>query len=149
MNAPDLVAGVDGAAASPLAPPAVASVRTFAGFRVRTLVIAGLCAALALWNVWLTVRVHQLQSREIVSVSLVGLVTDFVRNEARSGSTPEQATLRTKVYLDATQAAMKGLARDGKIVILSEAVAGNSVPDYTPAVKAAVDAKLKELGNGR
>lgn len=149
MSAPDLAVGPEGTAASSATMAGAAPERTFAGFSVKSLAIAGLCAALAIWNLWLTVRVHELQTREIVSVSLVGLVTDFVRAEARSGSTPEQATVRTKVYLDATQAAMKGLARDGKVVLLSEAVAGNSVPDYTPAVKAAVDAKLKELGNGR
>lgn len=123
--------------------------RTFAGLPLSTLLVGAVALALLLWNAWLTVQVHRLQDREIVSVSLARIVGDFVQSEARAGGSPEQAALRTKVYIDATQAAMKGLARDGKVVLLSEAVAGNSVPDLTPAVKKAVDDKMKELANAR
>lgn len=111
--------------------------------------LAAAVAGLLLWNGWMTRELLDIRSREIVSVSLASIIGGFVQSEARAATTPEQSALRTRAYIAATQAAMKSLARDGKIVLLSEAVAGESVPDYTPAVRKAVDAKVAELTDGK
>ena len=119
--------------------------RTFAGLPVPTLVLAGLVLLLALLSVWQTQQILALRSHRIVSVSLATIVRDFIAAEARNGGSPETAAVRTKLYLAATQSAIRGLTDQGATVVVSEAVVGNSVPDVTTAVKADVAAKLKAV----
>ena len=125
-------------------PPPIAA-RTFAGLPVPTLVLAGVVLLLALLSAWQTQQILALRSHRIVSVSLATIVRDFIAAEARNGGSPETAAARTKLYLAATQSAIRGLTDHGATVVVSEAVVGNSVPDVTPAVKADVAAKLKAV----
>ena len=98
---------------------------------------------LLVWNAWASRELLALKRHRMVSVSLSTLISDFVIAESRSGGSAEETSARTKLYIAATQAAMKSLAADGTTILVSEAVMSNSVPDYTPVVKAAVDKALK------
>ena len=80
-----------------------------------------------------------------MSVSLARIVQDYIAVEAHNGGTPDTAAMRTKLYLAATQSAIRSLTEEGTTVLVSEAVAGNSVPDVTPQLKAEIDAKLKAV----
>ena len=101
----------------------------------------------ALWGVWTTRELLALRRQKIVSVSLATLVREFIAVEARSGVTQDQAAARTSAYIQAAQGAVQSLHDQGYTVLVSEAVVGNSVPDMTGAVSAAVDARLKSLGS--
>lgn len=129
---------------SPAPHPTQRAPRTFGGFKVTHIAVAVALSTLALWNVWATRQVLELQDRRIVSVSLATLVADFVAAEARNGGTQEQTAARTQAYLSAVQGAVKGLAGEGTTIVVSEAVVGNSVPDVTPVLKRRLDAALGE-----
>jgi len=90
-----------------------------------------------------------LKRHRIVSVSLSTLISDFVIAESRSGGSAEETSARTKYYIAATQSAMKQLSADGTTILVSEAVMSNSVPDYTPVIKAAVTKALGSAHAGR
>ncbi len=108
------------------------------GFTPRDLAIVAAFLVLVVWAFWATRELLELRDRRIVSVSLSTIIKNFVAAEARNGSSPDQAAARTKAYLAATDAAMQSLSRSGATVLVSEAVVGNSVPDMTGAVAAAV-----------
>jgi len=119
--------------------------RTFAGLPVSTIVLGGLILLLALLSAWQTREILALRSHRIVSVSLSSLLHDYIAAEAHNPGLPEITALRTKLYVGATQAAVRGLSEQGYTVLVTEAVAGGSVPDVTPAVKADIEAKLKAV----
>ncbi len=112
--------------------------RTFAGFRLTTIVLAAVIALLIAWNIWSTRELLALRKQKIVSVSLATLITDYVAEQSKAGGSPEEVSAKAKLYLAATESALRNLGKDGTPVLASEAVIGNSVPDYTPAVKEAV-----------
>ena len=119
--------------------------RTFAGLPLSTIVLGGLILLLALLSAWQTREILALRSHRIVSVSLSSLLHDYIAAESHNAGSPEITTLRTKLYVGATQAAVRGLSEQGYTVLVTEAVAGGSVPDVTPAVKADIEAKLKAV----
>ena len=119
--------------------------RTFAGLPLSTIVLGGLILLLALLSAWQTREILALRSHRIVSVSLSSLLHDYIAAESHNAGSPEITALRTKLYVGATQAAVRGLSEQGYTVLVTEAVAGGSVPDVTPAVKADIEAKLKAV----
>ena len=119
--------------------------RTFAGLPLSTIVLGGLILLLALLSAWQTREILALKSHRIVSVSLSTLLHDYIAAEAHNPGSPEITALRTKLYIGATQAAVRGLTEQGYTVLVTEAVAGGSVPDVTPQVKADIEAKLKAV----
>ncbi len=122
--------------------PAATPPRTFAGFPLSHLALFTLGIVFTLWAVWATTVLVELRQRRIVSVSLTSIIKDFVAAESRNGASPDVAAARTKAYLTATDAAMQSLSEGGATVLVSEAVVGNSVPDMTAAVSAAVKAHM-------
>ena len=119
--------------------------RTFAGLPLSTIVLGGLILLLALLSAWQTREILALRSHRIVSVSLSSLLHDYIAAESHNAGSPEITALRTKLYVGATQAAVRGLSEQGYTVLVTEAVAGGSVPDVTPAVKADIETKLKAV----
>jgi len=133
--------------AAPVPIPAQAGrARNFAGFRLPTLGFIAAILALLAWNSWMTREVLALRRQHIVSVSLASLITDFVHDQSRQPGSPDEAALRTRLYLVATQKALVELARNGTPVLASEAVLGNSVPDDTVQVKQAVARAMAQAG---
>ena len=122
-----------------------ASIRTYAGIPVSTLILGGLMLLMLLWSAWATRELLALKSHRTVSISLASLVRDFVGAEARNGGSAEVTAARTRIYIATIGGAVKAMADDGNTVLVSEAVLGNSVPDVTPQLKAAVDARLRSL----
>jgi hypothetical protein len=118
---------------------ATLSRRTLLGWPLGRLVMAGLFAANTLWGVWATHTIIELQRRQIVSVSLTGLVGDFIAAESRRASSPEQAAARTRAYLAELDRAVAALERDGAVVLVRESVLGRGVPDRTAQVRLAVE----------
>ena len=125
---------------------AVYSPRLILGFAPRDLAVLIAFLLLTIWAIWATRELIELRQRRIVSVSLSTIIKDFVAAEARNGTSPATSVARTRAYLAATDAAMRALSKDGATVLVSEAVVGNSVVDMTPAIAAAVNARLGQTG---
>ena len=90
------------------------------------------------WGAWATHSLVEVKARRIVTVQLGKVMGEFVEAEARSGRDPEAMRARVAAYLNATQAAVADLGKDGTTVLVAEAVVAGGAPDMTEAVRAKV-----------
>lgn len=125
-----------------MSPPRWSPRRTIAGWPLASVIGTVLLVACSCWMIWATRTLVTLQHRRIVSVSLAALVQDFVAAEARAGRTSEGSASRTTAYLAAMDRAVKGLGREGDVVLVSEATLGRTVPDRTAEVRARIAAAM-------
>jgi len=95
-----------------------------------------------LWGLWATDKLLALEKREVVTVQLSGIMGDFVEAEARAGRTPEETRQRVQAYLKAVEASVGQLSREGRTVLVAEAVVAGSTPDLTEAVRADVARRI-------
>ncbi len=95
-----------------------------------------------LWGLWATDKLLALEKREVVTVQLSGIMGDFVEAEARAGRTPEETRQRVQAYLQAVEASVGQLSREGRTVLVAEAVVAGSTPDLTEAVRADVARRM-------
>ena len=116
--------------------------RRFAGLSATALALAGSMLASTLWGTWATHEIVTLQRREVVSVQLSRIMGDFVEAEARSGRPAEETQARVATYLKAVEASAAALGKDGRIVLVAEAVVSGGVPDLTDQVRADVARRL-------
>ena len=91
-----------------------------------------------LWGVWATDKLLTLEKREVVTVQLSRIMGDFIEAEARAGRPPEETRLRVQAYLKAVEASVQQLGREGRTVLVAEAVVAGSTPDLTQSVRADV-----------
>ena len=91
-----------------------------------------------LWGVWATDKLLTLEKREVVTVQLSRIMGDFIEAEARAGRPPEETRLRVQAYLKAVEASGQQLGREGRTVLVAEAVVAGSTPDLTQSVRADV-----------
>ena len=102
-----------------------------------------------LWGLWATDKLLALEKREVVTVQLSGIMGDFVEAEARAGRTPEETRQRVQAYLKAVEASVDRLAREGRTVLVAEAVVAGSTPDLTEAVRADVARRMGAVPDAR
>lgn len=95
-----------------------------------------------LWGLWATDKLLALEKREVVTVQLSGIMGDFVEAEARAGRSPEETRQRVQAYLKAVEASVGQLSREGRTVLVAEAVVAGSTPDLTEAVRADVARRM-------
>jgi hypothetical protein len=96
-----------------------------------------------LWGAWATNKLLALEQREVVTVQLGRIMGDFVEAEARAGRPPEETRQRVQSYLKAVEASVDKLGKDGRTVLVAEAVVAGSAPDLTEQVRADV---LRRMG---
>jgi hypothetical protein len=120
--------------------------RRFAGLSPTALVIAGSMLASTLWGAWATHEIVTLGRREVVTVQLSHIMGDFVEAEARSGRPAEETQTRVAAYLKAVEASVQALGKDGRTVLVAEAVVSGGVPDLTEQVRADVARRLGAPG---
>jgi hypothetical protein len=99
------------------------------------------------WGVWATDKLLELERREVVTVQLARIMGDFVEAEARSGRPPEETRERVQAYLKAVDASVRKLGREGRTVMVAEAVVAGSAPDLTEAVRAEVGRRMGATAN--
>jgi len=99
----------------------------------------------ALWGVWATDKLLALDKREVVTVQLSRIMGDFIEAEARAGRPPEETRLRVQAYLKAVEASVQKLGREGRTVLVAEAVVAGSTPDLTQSVRADVVRRMGAL----
>lgn len=98
-----------------------------------------------LWGVWATDRLLSLEKREVVTVQLSRIMGEFIEAEARAGRPPEETRMRVELYLKAVEASVQALGREGRTVLVAEAVVSGSAPDLTESVRADV---ARRIGGG-
>lgn len=98
-----------------------------------------------LWGVWATDRLLTLEKREVVTVQLSQIMGEFIETEARAGRPPEETRMRVELYLKAVEASVAALGREGRTVLVAEAVVSGSAPDLTESVRADV---ARRIGGG-
>ena len=102
-----------------------------------------------LWGVWTTDKVLTLEKREVVTVQLSRIMGDFIEAEARTGRPPEETKQRVQAYLQAVEASVQRLARDGRTVLVAEAVVAGSTPDLTETVRVDVERRMGAIPDAR
>ena len=120
--------------------------RRFAGLSPTALLLAGSMLASTLWGAWATREILALQRREVVTVQLSRIMGEFVEAEARSGRPTEETQTRVAAYLKAVEASVQALGKDGRTVLVAEAVVSGGVPDLTEQVRADVARRLAAPG---
>ena len=95
-----------------------------------------------LWGVWATDRLLTLEKREVVTVHLSQIMGEFIEAEARAGRPPEETRMRVELYLKAVEASVQALGREGRTVLVAEAVVSGSAPDLTESVRADVARRI-------
>jgi hypothetical protein len=101
------------------------------------------------WGAWATEKLLDLDNREVVTVQLGRIMGDFVEAEARSGRPPEETRQRVQAYLKAVDASVQRLGREGRTVMVAEAVVAGSAPDLTEAVRADVARRMGALSRAQ
>lgn len=102
-----------------------------------------------LWGVWATDRLITLEKREVVTVQLSQIMGEFIEAEARAGRPPEETRMRVELYLKAVEASVQALGREGRTVLVAEAVVSGSAPDLTESVRADVARRTAGGPNAR
>ncbi len=131
------------------ASPTEVPTRRFGGYSATTLAAFATVLATGLWTGWATDKLLDLQKREVVTVELSTIMDDFVEAEARSGRSPEDMKRRVEQYLTAIQASVEALGREGRTVLVAEAVVAGSTPDLTDAVRADVGKRMESRADGK
>ena len=98
-----------------------------------------------LWGVWATDKLLTLEKREVVTVQLSRIMGDFIEAEARVGRPPEETRQRVQAYLKAVEASVQKLGREGRTVLVAEAVVAGSTPDLTQSVRADVVRQMEAI----
>lgn len=115
------------------------------GLNPTAMVLAASMIGSTLWGVWATDRLLTLEKREVVTVQLSRIMGEFIEAEARAGRPPEETRMRVELYLKAVEASVAALGRDGRTVLVAEAVVSGSAPDLTESVRADV---ARRIGGG-
>ena len=119
--------------------------KRLAGLNLTTITLGASMLASTLWGVWATHELLDLQKREVVTVQLSRIMGEFIEAEARAGRPPEETKSRVQAYLQAVEASVQRLSRDGRTVLVAEAVVAGSTPDLTEAVRADVVHRMGAL----
>ena len=110
----------------------------------RELIVLVAAIAMFIWGAWVTKNLVAGDDgrQDLVQLQLQGIIGDYLQAQARSASDEQTAAKETAVFMAALDQTVEGLSKDGKIVVVHEAIIGGDVPDVTESVKAAVYAKV-------
>ena len=103
----------------------------------------GIAGGALWWGCATTQRLHALERREVVTVQLGRIMGEFVEAEARSRHDPAATRERIALYLKAVEASVASLSRDGRTVLVAEAVVAGSTPDMTDRVRIDVARRMQ------
>lgn len=123
--------------------------RRFSGLNLTAIALALSMLGSTLWGVWATQSLLDLRKREVVTVQLSRIMGDFIEAEARTGRPPEETKQRVQAYLQAVEASVQRLARDGRTVLVAEAVVAGSTPDLTETVLVDVERRMGAIPDAR
>jgi hypothetical protein len=123
--------------------------KRLSGLNLTAIALALSMLGSTLWGVWATQALLDLRKREVVTVQLSRIMGDFIEGEARAGRPPEETKQRVQAYLQAVEASVQRLARDGRTVLVAEAVVAGSTPDLTETVRVDVERRMGAIPDAR
>ena len=100
-----------------------------------------LVVGLLLWGAWVSRELARPRER-LVTVRLAETIARFVNAEARQQQDPEAGQARTLAYLKAAEAAVRDMGKDGRVVLVAEAVLAGEVPDATSELERRIAEQL-------
>ncbi|KWV92514.1 type-F conjugative transfer system protein TrbI [Erythrobacter sp. AP23] len=107
----------------------------------KLLAVAVIVAAL-LWGAWLTQQVTSSPKQRIVTVRLAETIGTFVEEAARANGDPAVVQAASLSYLKAAESAVAEMGRDGRVVLVAEAVLAGAAEDATPELERRIADKL-------
>ena len=108
-------------------------------FLVMTASIASL-----LWGAWITREItNEPPIQRIVTVRLAETIGTFVEEAARADADPAAVQAASLAYLKAAESAVDDMGRDGRVILVAEAVLAGAAEDATPELEARIAEKLK------
>ena len=109
----------------------------------RSVIVVLLVTAAILWIVWVSLRLIEPDSQQIVQVRMSEIMRDFVDAEAKGNADPEMMREAIARYLKATEAAVDDISNSGHVILVAEAVLSKNTPDATLQLKNNIAQKLK------
>lgn len=103
----------------------------------------GLAGAL-LWAAWITREITTDASPRIVTVRLAETIGKFVDEAARADAEPQAVQAASLAYLQAAEASVAEMGRDGRVVLVAEAVLAGAAEDATPELERRIADKLRQ-----
>ena len=80
----------------------------------------------------------------IVTVRLAETIGKFVDEAARADAEPQAVQAASLAYLKAAEASVAEMGRDGRVVLVAEAVLAGAAEDATPELERRIAAKLQQ-----
>ena len=97
-----------------------------------------------LWGAWITREIAQAPpTQRIVTVRLAETIGTFVEEAARADAEPAAVQAASLAYLKAAESAVADMGRDGRVILVAEAVLAGAAEDATPELEARIAARLK------
>ncbi len=110
---------------------------------VKALVMSA-CIAAFLWGAWITREItNEPHIQRIVTVRLAETIGTFVEEAARADADPAAVQAASLAYLKAAESAVDDMGRDGRVILVAEAVLAGAAEDATPELEARIAEKLK------
>src|SRR3546814_268747 len=116
-----------------------------ASLRPLTLKIAATLAiaVVLLWAGWITGAVLVDEPPRIVTVRLAETIGDFIDEAAHADADPATVQAASFAYLQAAELAVADMGKDGRVVLVAEAVLAGAAEDATPELEARIAARLE------
>lgn len=111
---------------------------------IRSIGAVLMIVAAILWICWVSINIARDQKPEIMQVRLTEIMNEFVDAEARKNGDPEVTRETIARYLKTMEDAVADLSREGRIIIVSEAVVSQNTPDATLLLKQRIADKLAQ-----
>lgn len=96
------------------------------------------------WGCWATAKILAHRDRPVVAVDLGRIMSDFIREETARDLPPEEAALRAAMFARLAEEGVSALAADGSLVLVSQAVVGQSARDATSDLMRYIDRRMAE-----
>jgi len=100
-------------------------------------------AAVLLWAGWITRAVLVDEPPQIVTVRLAETIGHFIDEAARTDADPAVVQAASLAYLQAAERAVAEMGKDGRLVLVAEAVLAGAAEDTTPELEARIAAMLE------
>ncbi|MEW4468463.1 type-F conjugative transfer system protein TrbI [Parasphingorhabdus sp. JC815] len=100
------------------------------------------CIVAVLWAGWVSRAILEPDKPQIVTVRLAQTMGKFVEAQARGSKDPEATKANIAVFLRASEQAVQDMGRDGRIILVDQAVLAGNAPDATPELERRIATRL-------
>lgn len=113
------------------------------GFSPRELLLGVVLVVALGWGAWVTKSlIAEPRDQEFVQLQLQGIISEYLQAQARSETDQNVAAQQTAIFMGKLDETVAALSKQGKIVLVHEAVIGGDIPDVTDQVRKVVYAQV-------